>query len=236
MARMTASDFISEGRLALGETSETVSATQLLRWINRAYLHLCVAVRMPELRTSYDLTVSSGTAEYSVGFSDDIYIDSMTDTTNGIKLRVFSEDQYLKYTQGTATVSGTAWGWYISGVDATVGFYAGTDMDTEPQKKVTFFPTPNGTATIQIDYCKKPTELITTPAATWPVISEAWDESILNRAVANGWKVLGDNQKATQWTQMSREADRAALSVVGYASEVPIELGSIVGAAVGRNR
>ena len=228
MSRMSASDFVSFARIGVGETDETLSDSQLLRLVNQSYMELAAAVEFPELRKTATLAVTSGTAEYSIGFSDDLHIDDMTDTTNGLLLRPISEWQYLKYTQGTGTVSGTPYYWYISGSDATAGYIAGTDA-TVPQKKVTFFPTPNASATISIDYGRKPPELITSPAATSTIVNEAWDDSILHRAISRAWRLMGDMTKSKQWLEAAGQSDMSAINITKYYSRIPTRTGSVVG-------
>jgi len=64
------------------------------------------------------------------------------------------------------------------------------------------------------------------------VINEAWDESLLYRAIAAGWRTLGDDSRSKYWTEVAKEAENAAYETLRYPSDIPLEPGSIVGEAV----
>ena len=101
MARMTAQDIVDEVRLHLGgETSETLSDNQILRWVNRAYIDLASAYKFDELEDSTSITTSSGTAEYEASDSDILAIVSVTDDTNDFTLKPWNRRQYDLAVQG----------------------------------------------------------------------------------------------------------------------------------------
>ena len=195
MARMTAQDMVTEVRLHLGgETDETLSDNQILRWINRAYIDCASSFKFDELEASTSITTTSGTAEYpipSTGATDMLTIMSMTDDTNNLTLQPWSRRQYDAAVQGNAaSITGPPVFWFKSGV--------GDNNDT-PAKTVgqfTFYPTPAGTYTINVIYRQKPTELVLTPSATSSVLLEPWDEVLILRAVSKGWRALGDDDKS----------------------------------------
>lgn len=220
MARLAADEMIDIVRDMLGgETSETMSATRILRLINQAYLELCSATPFDQLRTSTTITTSSGTATYELSTDAVLEIDDITDDTTNILLYTTSEHKYNQWTQGN-TVSGTPIYWFINGVGSNGRW------------NVTFFPTPNATLTMTVSYTKKPTELTTSPAATSTVIPEAWDNSIIYRAAARGWAELGDPQRAKDLMSLIRENDRAAYRSSFQHVYTPSYFGSIVGKAL----
>ena len=108
-----------------------------------------------------------------------------------------SENQYHRWTQG-GSISGTPNYWYISGVGSNNRY------------EITLFPTPAGTYSLTVHYTKSPTELVTTPTATSPVIPEPWDGSIIHRAIARGWRSLGELELSEKWMKLARENDFAA--------------------------
>lgn len=219
MARLTASDMITLVRLAISETSETLSDNQILRFINQSYHEICGSMEHPELDASTTVSASSGTAEYELSVSDILHIKNVTDTTSGIRLREISTYLYDQYTQG-----GTDTG--------TPAYYTFTGVGSNNRMQLTFYPTPDATLTITIRYQKRPSELVTSPSATSPIINEAWDDSIIYRAVSRAWMMLGDSGKAAEFRQMAQSNDYVARRVSRYASVVPIRPGSRVGMAV----
>jgi len=223
MARMTASDMVDEVRLSLGgETTETISDNQILRWINRAYTTLAAAYDFTELEDSVDVTTASGTAEYEVGSgADDILrVISITDTTNHVTLYPWSRWQYDLATQGsTINTTGTPVYWFESGVGSS------------SRLQYTLFPTPAGTYTLTAVYKKKPTELVLTPSPTSAVLREPWDHVIILLAIESGWRALGDTDKAYKAKLSAGDASGIAERSSFTASHVPMWGGSIVGGA-----
>lgn len=214
MARMTASDFVAEVRLATGETSETLTDTQILRYINREYLRMSAMYCFPQLEASTTITTSSGTAEYDFTVTDINRIKNVTDSTNGVRLKEVSDYQYAQYTQSTATTTGTPFFYYLSGV--------ATDGDWQ----ITFFPTPAGTYTITVEYKKLPAELVLSPSATSSILHEALDESIALGAKASAWQDLGDIQKAQYFRGLQMGALEAVRRNALTMSRIPIHTGA----------
>jgi hypothetical protein len=211
---------ITQVRLAISETSETMSDAQILRLINQSYLELAAALRHAELDESTTVTLVDGTAEYDLEESDILHIENVTHTTEGVRLQEISTYQYDVYTQ-SEDAEGTPAYYFLSGWNATTSY---------PQ--ITFFPTPDAAGTVTIRYRKKPTELVTTPSATSAIINEIWDDSIVYRAISRAWMLLGDSSRAAEFRQMAQSNDAVARRMSTYASVVPIRPGSRIGVAV----
>lgn len=231
MARMTAQDIVDEVRLHLGgETTETVSDNQILRWVNRSYIDLASNYRFNELEASTSVTTVDGTAEYAIpstGSTDILTVISVTDDTNNLTLQPWNRRQYDLAVQGdAANVTGTPVFWFISGV--------GDNSDTPPKtvQRFTFYPTPGGAYTINVVYRKKPAELVLTPSATSSVLLEPWDEALALLAVARGWRALGDDDKSYKAKLSANDASKIAEASSFIASAVPVRFGSVVGNAL----
>ena len=224
MARMTAQDIVTEVRLHLGgETDETLSDNQILRWVNRSYIDLSSAYEFNELETTVAITTASGTAEYETTATDMLTVISVIDDTNNIQLYPWNRWQYDRSTQGSSsTITGTPIYWFISGVGAN------------NRRQFTFYPTPAGTYTVNVIYQKKPTELVLTPVAdvTSSVIPEPWDEVLVLLAVCRGWRALGDDDKSYKAKLSANDASKIAEQSSFTASYVPMTPGSIVGGAL----
>lgn len=222
MARMTAQDMVTEARLHLGgETTETLTDNQILRWLNRAYVELASAYKFSELETSVSITTASGTAEYEVSAADVLEVLSVIDDTNNALLYPWSRWQYDAATQGgSSSVTGVPSFWFISGVGAN------------SRRQFTFYPTPAGTYTINVIYRKKPTELVLSPAPTSCVLLEPFDEPLILRAVSKGWRALGDDTKSAAALAASKESERYALKSCFTASYEPFQPGSVVAGAL----
>ncbi len=220
MARLTASDMVDMVRDSLGgETTETLSDTRVLRFINQSYLELASRYQFDQLSTSTTITTVAATTTYELTVSDVIHITALEDDTNNLKLETMSEDQYHDYVSG-GTTSGTPNYWFIDGVG------------TNSRYNLTLFPTPAGAYTINVYYTQAPTELVTTPAATSPVIPQPWDDSILHRAVSRGWRMLGDLEAAGSWLSLARQNDAAAKKSTHHPSYIAIKPGSVIGRAL----
>jgi len=204
-----------------GETTETISDTRILRFINQSYLELASRNHFDQLGTSTTITTTSGTTTYELSVSNVLKIEDLEDDTNNQKLYPMNEDQYRKYTQGNASsITGVPTYWFIDGVGDNNRY------------NITLYPTPAGTYTINVYYTKSPTELVTSPAATSPVIPEPWDDSIIHRAVSRGWRMLGDLDAAGKWLQLANQNDRAALKSTYHASYIRTKPGSPIGRAL----
>lgn len=222
MARMTAQDIVDEVRLHLGgETSETVSDTQILRWVNRAYTELASSYPFNELEASTSITTSSGTAEYEASAGDILGIISVIDDTTNVRMRPWNRVMYDNATQGdSSNITGTPVYWFISGTGSN-GY-----------RQFTFYPTPAGTYTINVIYQQKPTELVLTPAATSSVLLEPWDEVLVLLASSMGWRALGDDDRSYKIKQAATAAAKLAEQSSFTPSYVAFRPGSIVGGAL----
>lgn len=214
MAKMTASDFVSYVRQDLGGIdSNLMSDTRILRLVNQAYiLDVASVFDLPELETSTTLTLSSGTAEYDFSVSDILRVISVTDTTNAVDLTNFeiSRKIYQLWTQG-GTVSGSPSHWFLSGVSSSGAL------------QLTVYPTPSAAATLSVVYRKKPSELVTSPAATSTILQYQWDDVIHSFAVARGWRSLGDLQKWAGWRAEAKELAIQALNATDRVATVVTE-------------
>lgn len=221
MARMSSLDIVTEVRLMLGgETTETLSDTQILRWVNRAYIDLASSYDFNELETSTTLTVSAADAEPELTVTDVLDIISVTDTTNKNLLYPWSRWQYDKATQGNAsTITGNPIYWFESG--STGGY-----------PSITLYPTPAASTALSIVYRQVPTELVLTPSATSSALSPPWDEVLILLAASRGWRALGDDDKSYKLKLSANEAVRIAEKSSFTASYVPSHQGSIVGGAL----
>jgi len=220
MARLTAEDMVDMVRDSLGgETTETLSDTRILRYINQSYLELASQYRFDQLSTSTTITTSSGTATYELSVSNVLHIDNMVDDTNNVLIDPMNEDQYHRYVQG-GTTSGTPSYWFIDGVGSNNRY------------NITLYPTPAGTYTINVYYTQEPTELVLTPSATSPVIPSVWDDSIVHRAISRGWRMLGDLEAAGNWLSLARQNDAAAKKSTYHPSYIMARPGSVIGRAL----
>lgn len=217
MARRTATDFINEVRdNAGGETSETLSDTRILRFVNEEYKALCAKYMFPQLKTSETVTTSSGTAAYELTESSILQMDDVQDATNGLLLRPISEYQYTTYTQGIpANSTGTPVYWFVSGVGANNRF------------EITFFPTPDGTYSMTVGYFKF-TDLVTSPAATSPVSPTQFDNVIINRASAQALRQAGNHDAAYRFLLGANELEASVAKSVHVTSYRPIKPRSII--------
>ncbi len=210
MARMTAEDFVTIAREALGgETTEAISDATILRFVNQSYLEICSRYPFPELSTTTTLTTADGTAEYATTKSDILSVSTLTDSTNYVTMQPISEAKYLQYTQGDSTSTGTPYYWYISG------------SSDSGLKNFTVYPTPGGVYTITIHYDRVPTELVIDPTATSPIIPAVWDDSILSRTIYRGWRHLGDENKAAFSLQVAKDNDKGAVKRSIYTNYEP---------------
>lgn len=217
MARMTASDMITEIRDAIGSPTETLSDTKLLRFINQTYLNdVCAKYDLPELDESTTITTSSGTADYELSVSNVGRIKEVTDTTNNLQLESISDYQYEQYTQ-SGTWSGQPVYWLISGVG------------TNSRMQMTLGPTPAGAYSVSIKYRKYPSELVTSPTATSPIVNQAWDDVIIHGAISRAWRILGDLAKSEYFRKLSLDLGSEAARISIYPSQVMIRPGSMIG-------
>ena len=220
MARLTASDMIDMVRDCLGgETTETISNTRILRYINQAYLEIASRYQFDQLSTSSTITTEDEEETYELSVSNVMKINDLVDDTNNLKLYPMNEDQYRKFVQG-GTTSGTPVYWFIDGVGDNSRY------------NITLYPTPAGEYTVYVYYTQSPDELVTSPAATSPVIPEPWDDSIIHRAVSRGWRMLGDLEAAGSWLQLARQNDAAAKKSTYHPSYIRTAPGSVMGRAL----
>lgn len=220
MARLTAEDMVAMVRDASGgETSETVSDTRILRYLNQALLRICSRFGFEQLGSSTTITTVSGTAAYELSVSDVLTITDLIDDTNNYKLTPMSEQQYNSYTQGS-TSSGTPIFWFLSGVGSNNRY------------EITFYPTPAGVYTINVYYNMKPTEMVLLPTATSPFIPEPWDDSIIYRATAKVCRMLGNVKAAKDWDIQASFNDTDAKKSTYNPSTIPYRTTSIIARAL----
>lgn len=187
MARLDADGMIELVRdYCGGETSETLSNTRILRFLNQSYLYYCNKHQFPQMLETTTITTSSGTASYELSVADVAEINYLVNTTSNLTLRRIDSKQYNEYTQGdTSTITGVPVYYVEDGVGSTNSY-----------RQITFYPTPNGTYSITMSYWENPVELTASPSATSPVIPDAWDNIIVLRAASKAWMMLGDQERS----------------------------------------
>lgn len=211
MARRTATDFINEVRdNAGGETSETLSDTRILRWVNEEYKTLCAKYAFQQIKDAETVTTVDGTAAYELTEADILQVEDVLDTTNGVYLRPISEYQYNTYVQGVPSdATGQPVYWFISGVGSNGRF------------EITFYPTPDGAYSISVGYYEF-TELVTSPAATSPVIPIQFDDVIVDRASSRALKQAGNHDSAYKFLLSAKEIEGEIKKSVHATSHLPI--------------
>jgi hypothetical protein len=204
-----------------GETSETISDTRILRFLNRAYLEICSRYLFPQLVTSDTLTTVADTASSEMNAEDVLKIVKVVDDTNNVLVYPLSVSQYHDYVSGNASsITGVPQFWVLNGVGSNDRY------------QITWYPTPNAAISEIVYYVKEPAELVTEPTASSPVIPEPFDDVIIHKATARGWRMLGDMDMSRQWAGATREVEQAAARVAYEESRFPIQLGSMVGSAL----
>jgi len=221
MARLTAQDMVEMIRDNCGgETSETLSDTRLLRFINQAYLEICSKYRFDQLSTSETVSTTSGTANYELAGTNIMYIDRIVDDTNNVPVRPISKGMYYDWTNGNiSSTTGTPVYWFMNGVGSN-GRY-----------QLTFYPTPDGTYSVIVYYKQEPTALVLSPAATSVTVPEPWDDVVVHKATQRAWRMLGDMDMSYKWQAATRDVEDAAMRTTYHVSAEPIAPGSVVGQA-----
>jgi hypothetical protein len=218
MARLAADEMRDIVRDMLGgETTETLSDTRIMRFINMGYLKTVVKFTPDQLRaaTPTTITTADGTGSYELSVDTVLKIDDMINTTSNYKLYSFSDTQHHTYNQGADTTGSPIY-YRIDGVGSNNRF------------NISFFPIPDAVYTINVEYFKKPTELVLSPTATSTILPEQLDESIMYRAAYHGWMQLGDPKRAQDYLQGARMNDSDVLDTIHLGSETPMYLGSRV--------
>jgi hypothetical protein len=183
MARQTATDLLRRVRKRLGNPpSDEITDTDILRFLNLALMEtisgICATGSIPQLLTSTTVTTVSGTAEYELSATDVIKIVSARNTTDSIPMQSIDVDDYNRFQPSSTLSTGSPVYWFISGRGSSGG------------DNVKLFPCPDGVKSIVFDYLKKPTELVTSPAATSPILPETYDQAIIDLAVRIGYPEL----------------------------------------------
>ena len=218
MARLTADDMIDIVRDCCGgETSETISDTRILRFLNEAALNLVSKYTFDQLSANTTITTVDGTASYTMSVDDVVEFTSVINDTKNFELYAMSEFQYHQFTQGDAQ-SGDPSYWYLDGT--TGGAY-----------DLKFWPTPSSADTINVYYTKLE-EMVISPAATSLSIPRVWDKVAYLYAAASTWEMLGDSERAEAFTKMAARNEAQAAKTVKVPSYIPGFLGSPVGAAM----
>lgn len=210
MARRTARDFVDELRdLASGETTETLSDTRLLRYLNQSILAYEAKYLFANNKASEDITTVAGTSAYSLT-AEPIQVDDVTDRTNYYHTEPISEYQYKEYTQGNeANSTGTTVYWFLSG-------------DWE----LTVYPTPAGVYTLRVDYWAH-TDLTLSPTVTSPITPIAFDDAILLRAASAALRQAHDYDGAYKMQLSANDAEKFAKRTAGKPSKRPIRPTSV---------
>ena len=216
MSRLTASDFVTIGRAALGgETSEVMSDAVLLRFFNQAMQEECSYWRMPELLDSQTITTADGTQSYSLD-SDTMFIAKVIDSTSTAELTEISKVEYDRWTLGNTSDTGTPIFWCVAGTSSG-------DLLFYPYK------IPDGVYSLIATFYHDPTEMVLSPTPTSMEIHRAWDEVVLNKGISKGWRYLGDLEKAQAFNYYAGDARKAAIKASIRSSSYTPRLGSMVG-------
>ena len=218
---MTALDFVTELRLHLGgETSETLSDSQLLRWLNRSYLELASNYKFSELEATANETFT-GSGDSISTQTDVLEIISITDVSNNQLLYPWSRWQYDRATQGNqASITGVPHYWFKSG-QTSAGIVS-----------ITVYPTPASATFVAIVYRQVPEELVLEPTPTSSVLLAPWDDTMLLMAVSKGWRALGDDDKGYKAQLGANQSAKIAEKSTFVASYVPYTPTSIMGRAL----
>jgi hypothetical protein len=176
MARETATGLVQFTRKSMGNpTTDEWSNDQILRLLNWAQVDFAMKMKPRVLATSATITTTSGTSQYATGVTDLLVLNEVRDeTNNNYKLRPGDEDHFLRVNQTSTTVTGYPTRFYEAG-------------ESSGQKQVVLYQQiPGGTYTIRLYYTKKPTEIVLSPTATSPVLSEELDFPLVQRAAEIG--------------------------------------------------
>jgi len=218
MARLTADDMIDIVRDCCGgETSETLSDTRILRFLNEAALNLASKYTFDQLSATTPITTADGTAEYTMAVDDVVEFTGIVNGTKNFELYPMNEDQYLSFTQGDAQ-SGDPNYWYVDGTSG--GAYV-----------LRLWPTPSSADTLTVHYTKLE-ELKTSPTATSLTIPRVWDKVAYLYAASSAWEMLGDSERAETFVKMAARNEAQAAKTVKVPSYIPGFLGSPVGGAM----
>ena len=221
MARQTASDLISDVKLAIGGPDPTlVLDANVLRWINQAYLEVSSTYDHPALETTTAVTTAASTATYQLAASPVVLtINHILDTTNQFQLLEINCDLYGRYTQG-GTTTGAPTHWLEDGVGAN------------NRKNITLWPTPAGVYSLTVHIKKQPDDLVTSPTATSVILHQMWDDVIFHFATARAWKILGDGEKYQMWRQEGELLAKRAAGITERSPQEPISFKSPIAGAL----
>jgi len=199
MARMTASDLVTFVRKGMGNpTTDEWTDTEILRFINLAQVRIAETHKPPEVISSTTITTTSGTYDYELTATDVIEITDVRNSTDGLRMKKGCLDDWLRDEQNSSISTGTVQRYIEFGIGA----------NSRPNLRL--WQCPDGTKTITVYYIKKPTELVTSPAATSSILREQWDEYILKAAVEIGLELDQQRQAAAYARQMSDEVEKRA--------------------------
>ena len=218
MARLAADEMRDIVRDMLGgETSETLSDTRILRYLNMGYLKTAAKFKPDQLKaaTPTTITTADGTGSYELSIDTVLCVDDLINDTSDYRLYSFSDTQHHSYNQG-ADATGSPIYYRVDGVGSNNRF------------NISLFPVPDAVYTINVEYFKKPTELKLSPSATSTVLPEQLDESIMYRATYHGWMQAGDPDRAQKYLQGARMNDSDVMDTIHVGSETPMYLGSRV--------
>jgi len=213
ISRLTGADYISRGRKAMGNPStDDWSDAEILQVVQQAEVDVALRHRPPELRTSTDVTTSSGTATYELSVRP-LWIEELAkNVTDGNKVKPTSWTSYMNQTQGTTAPQGTVYRYLVNG----------TGSNDRPQ--VSFLSTPNGTKTIRFWYGQFPTGVQANgvggaAADTYSLLPQRHDNEILQHAIK---LLLNEDQQRSQ-IQAQERAEGEAAGLAGRGGQGPPE-------------
>lgn len=199
MARMTASDLVSFVRKGMGNPStDEWTDTELLRLINLAQVDVATTHKPPELITSTTISAVANTYDYELTATDVLEITEARNDTTGLRLKKSCMEDWVRDNQDATLQTGDVLRWLEFGVGANY------------RPNIRLWMVPDSSSTIRFYYIKKPTELVTSPAATSSILREQWDEFIMQTAIEKGLAIDQQRQNAAAARQMNQMVEGRA--------------------------
>ena len=199
MARMTASDLVSFVRKGMGNPStDEWTDTELLRLINLAQVDVATTHKPPELIASTTISAVANTYDYELTATDVLEIMEIRNETTGLRLKKSSMEDWVRDNQDSTLQTGDVLRWLEFGVGANF------------RPNIRLWMIPDSSATLRIYYTKKPTELVTSPAATSSILREQWDEFIMQTAIEKGLSLDQQRQNAMALRQANQMVEGRA--------------------------
>lgn len=220
--RMNARDMVTYVRKSLGGVPlEAISDDEMLRFLNLAYVDLASSRIMPVLESSEVITTVANQAEYGFVKDDILMLWQAIDTSSNRELYETDRRRYNRSTQGSANIKGIPVRWFVSGTSGT------------NTKQITLWPTPSKSGLkIEFWYQRRPPYLVLEPVPNESILYETYDHELLDRAVANGLRFLGQRSDAAAELNLTERDSFAERTVVEH-DEIGWQVGNEVGFQTG---